>query len=69
VPTQALSLTIPALLAPPRVLVVVPEARKADAVRATLQGEITPDCPASMLRTKKGATLYLEPASAALLDL
>ena len=48
---------------------VVPEARKADAVRATLQGEITPDCPASMLRTKKGATLYLEPASAALLDL
>jgi len=69
VPTQALSLTIPALLAPPRVLVVVPEARKADAVRATLQGEITPNCPASMLRTKKGATLYLEPASAALLDL
>lgn len=69
VPTQALSLTIPALLAPPRVLVVVPEARKAEAVRATLQGEITPYCPASLLRTKAGATLYLEPASAALLDL
>ncbi len=65
VPTQALSLTIPALLDPPRVLVVVPEARKAAAVRATLEGEITPNCPASLLRTKKGATLYLEPASAA----
>jgi len=65
VPTRALSLTIPTLLAPPRVLVVVPEARKAAAVQATLQGEITPICPASLLRTKKGATLYLEPASAA----
>jgi len=65
VPTRALSLTIPTLLAPPRVLVVVPEARKAAAVQATLQGEITPMCPASLLRTKKGATLYLEPASAA----
>ena len=69
VPTQALSLTIPALLAPPRVLVVVPEHRKAEAVRNTLRGEITPNCPASLLRTKKGATLYLEPASAALLTI
>lgn len=69
VPTHALSLTIPALLAPPHVLVVVPEGRKAVAVRATLQGEISPACPASVLRTKKGGTLYLEPASAALLTI
>ncbi len=68
VPTQALSLTVPALLAARRVLGVVPEARKAEAVRAALQGPVTPDCPASILRTGAHVTLYLDEDSAALLD-
>ncbi len=64
VPTRALTLTIPALLAPPHVLAVVPEARKAGAVRAALEGPITPDCPASILRTRPNARLYLDRESA-----
>lgn len=67
VPTQALSLTVPALLAPPRLLVVVPEERKAPAVRATLEGPITPDCPASILQRQPHAVLYLDEGSASLL--
>jgi glucosamine-6-phosphate deaminase len=67
VPPLAITVTIPALLAPPRVLAVVPEARKAVAVRAALEGPITPDCPASFLRTSPHVTLYLDQDSASLL--
>ena len=68
VPTHAVTLTIPALLAAGRVLCIVPEARKADAVLASLRGPVTEDCPASFLRTQPHARLYLDPDSAALLD-
>jgi glucosamine-6-phosphate deaminase len=67
VPVQALTVTIPALLRARRVLAIVPEARKAEPVRAALTGPITTACPASALRTISHATIHLEPASAALL--
>ena len=68
VPRHAISLTIPALLAPRHVLVIAPEKRKAAAVRAALEGPLTPDCPASILRTAAHARLFLDRASAALLE-
>jgi glucosamine-6-phosphate deaminase len=68
VPRQAISLTIPALLKPPHVLAVVPEARKAPAVKAALEGPLTSDCPASILRTMPQVKLYLDLDSAALLQ-
>jgi glucosamine-6-phosphate deaminase len=68
VPTHAITVTIPALLRAHRVLVIVPEARKAQAVRAALYGEISTTCPASILRRRSNATLYLDPESSALLD-
>lgn len=66
-PTHALSLTIHALLQPKRVFVVVPEARKARAVHDALCGPITPNCPASILRTCAHAHLYLDAEAAGLL--
>jgi glucosamine-6-phosphate deaminase len=69
VPRQALSLTVPALLAPPHVLAVVPEARKAAAVKAALEGPVTPECPASILRTQEHTKLYLDRDSASMLEL
>lgn len=63
-PKQALSLTIPALLRSKTVLVGVPELRKAEAVRATLEGPVTPDCPASILRRQRYAHLFLDQDSA-----
>ncbi len=67
VPTHAITVTIPALLRAGRVLAVVPEARKAEPVRAALTGPITTACPASALRTIPHASVHLEPASARLL--
>lgn len=69
VPKQAITLTIPALLRTPHVFAVVPEKRKAPAVKAALEGPVSPACPASILRLQENVTLYLDQESAALLDL
>ena len=68
VPTHAITVTIPALLRAHRLLVIVPEARKARPVREALYGPITTACPASILRRQPNATLYLDPESSALLE-
>jgi len=67
VPTEAITVTVPALLRAGRVLAIVPEERKAEPVRAALEGPVTTACPASALRTAHGAVLHLDPASAGLL--
>ncbi len=64
VPTHAVTLTVPALLAARRVLVLVPEARKAEAVARSLLGPITEDCPGSILRQAPHAHLFLDAESA-----
>lgn len=64
VPTHAITLTIPALLAPKRVLCIVPEARKVAAVRACLYEPVDESRPGSILRTVENAHLYLDPESA-----
>ena len=68
VPTHAITVTIPALLRAERVLVIVPELRKARAVREALYGPIATACPASILRRQENATLYLDLESSTLLD-
>lgn len=65
VPAHALTLTIPTLLAPAVVLAVVPEGRKAAAVALTIEGPISPDVPATILRETDGVTIVLDPDSAA----
>lgn len=67
VPTRALSLTIPALLSPRVLQVVAPEERKAEAVKNAIEGPVSTDCPASILRTKAKARLFLDRDSASLL--
>jgi glucosamine-6-phosphate deaminase len=65
VPTQAITLTIPALLAAKQVLCIVPESRKAEAVRACLTEPVSEEHPGSILRRVQHARLYLDADSAA----
>jgi glucosamine-6-phosphate deaminase len=65
VPTHAITLTIPALLAAEHVLCIVPEARKADAVHQTLNGPIVESCPASIMQQSSHVQLYLDAEAAA----
>ncbi|HET9696673.1 MAG TPA: glucosamine-6-phosphate deaminase [Terriglobales bacterium] len=67
VPKQAISMTIRQVLKAKEIIAVVPDARKAPAVAACLQGDVGPMAPASILRTHANTTVYLDLHSAALL--
>ena len=67
VPARAMTVTVPALLRAATVLAVVPERRKAEPVRAALEGPVSTSCPASALRRAGHAVLHLDPGSASLL--
>lgn len=67
-PLQAISMSVRQILRARKIICIVPDARKAQAVKACLEGEITPMIPASILRSHPDVTLYLDTDSAALLQ-
>ncbi|MBO5198432.1 MAG: glucosamine-6-phosphate deaminase [Lachnospiraceae bacterium] len=67
VPEYALTLTIPALMAADYHFCVVPAPSKAEAVKRTVCGDISEECPATILRTKKGSVLYCDADSSRML--
>ena len=67
VPTRAISMSVRQILKAREILAIVPDARKAQAVRACFEGEISPMAPASILRRHENTTVYLNRESAALL--
>ena len=68
VPETAISMSVRQILAARSIVCVVPDSRKADAVRAALEGPVDPMTPASILRTHPDVTMYLDRASASLLE-
>lgn len=67
VPRRAISMTVQQILKSKQILCIVPDARKARAVEKCFQGEISPNAPASILRTHSNTMVYLDKDSAALL--
>jgi glucosamine-6-phosphate deaminase len=68
VPTQAISMSIRQIMRSQAIVCTVPDARKAEAVRRTVEGTVTPLAPASILQHHPNCHLYLDPDSAALLQ-
>ena len=68
VPAQAISMSVRQILKAREIICVVPDARKAPAVKACVEGQVSPEAPASILQTHARTTLYLDRESAALLD-
>jgi glucosamine-6-phosphate deaminase len=64
VPKEALSLTIPAIMRCETICCVVPDERKAEAVKNSLYGEINTECPATILRTHPETRLFLDKGAA-----
>ena len=60
VPTHALTLTVPALMSGAYLFCTVPAATKAEAVKRTVNDEISTACPATILRTHKNAVMYCD---------
>jgi glucosamine-6-phosphate deaminase len=67
VPLQAISMSVRQILKAREIICVVPDARKAPAVKACVEGQVSPAAPASILQTHARTTLYLDRESAALL--
>jgi glucosamine-6-phosphate deaminase len=67
VPAQAMSMSVQQILKSKEIIAVVPDARKAVAVKACVEGPVSPMAPASILQTHANTTLYLDADSAALL--
>lgn len=68
VPTQAISMSVRQVMKSKEILAVVPDARKAPAIKACFDGEINRMAPSSILRRHPNATVYLDTHSAALLS-
>lgn len=64
VPRQAISMSIRQILKSKIIITSVPDARKAEAVKNTLERPIGPDFPASILRTHPQCYLFLDQLSA-----
>jgi len=68
VPRDALSLTIPTLMASPKLFAIAPGPAKRQAIKDAVQGPISTTCPASILRTHPNAHLFIDVVAAEYLD-
>ncbi|MEO8436797.1 MAG: glucosamine-6-phosphate deaminase [Pyrinomonadaceae bacterium] len=64
VPRDALSLTIPTLMALPKLFAIAPGPAKRSAIKGAVEGPIATTCPASILRRHPDAHLFIDEASA-----
>jgi glucosamine-6-phosphate deaminase len=68
VPAQAISMSIKQILRSLEILCIVPDRRKAEAVKASVELNVNPMHPASILQTHERVRLYLDRDSSALLS-
>ena len=68
VPCRAISMSIKQIMKLKNMICTVPDAGKAQAVKNCLDGDISPDCPASVLKKPKNVFLFLDKNSAKLLE-
>lgn len=68
VPKQAISMSVRQILKARELIAIVPDKRKARAVKASFESEISPQVPASILRSHFNVTVFLDKNSASLLS-
>jgi glucosamine-6-phosphate deaminase len=67
VPSEAMSMSVRQIVKSREIVCIVPDERKAGAVKASIEGGVSVMVPASILQTHANATLYLDRESAAML--
>jgi glucosamine-6-phosphate deaminase len=68
VPKQAISMSIAQIMKSGKIICSVPDERKAIAVRNSIQGEVTPQVPASILQRHPNVELVIDQAASKLLS-
>ncbi len=64
VPKRAISMSVQQILKATKIVCTAPDARKAEAVRGSLEGPVHPSTPASILQRHPGVSVFLDAASA-----
>jgi glucosamine-6-phosphate deaminase len=67
VPTKAISMSVRQIMKSRAIICTVPDERKAKAVRNAVEGDVTPEVPASILQRHVSCTLVLDKPAASLL--
>jgi glucosamine-6-phosphate deaminase len=68
VPSRAISMSVRQIMKSKAIICTVPDRRKAEAVRNAVEGDVTPEVPASILQRHERAWLFLDPESASQLS-
>jgi glucosamine-6-phosphate deaminase len=68
VPKRAISMSPKQIMKSAAIVCTVPDRRKADAVRHSVEGDVTPGVPASILQRHPRCSLFLDRDSASLLE-
>lgn len=68
VPSKAITMSVSQILKSNNIICTVPGERKAEAVKKCFEGEVSPHCPASILKKHENAFIYLDEDSAQLLE-
>ncbi len=66
-PRYALTMGIGTIMSAKKIVIIATGASKAEAVKAMIEGEVSPACPASILQTHPDVTVFLDRAAAGLL--
>ena len=64
VPTHAITMGIATIMKAKKILLVATGENKADAIKAMVEGEPTPECPASVLQNHKDVVVIVDEAAA-----
>jgi glucosamine-6-phosphate deaminase len=67
VPQKAISMSVRQIMRSKAIVCTVPDARKAAAVRASVEAPVSPEIPASILQRHENLVLYVDAAAASLL--
>lgn len=67
VPTEAITMGIGSIMQAKRILIIALGEKKAKAIKQVIDGNVTPECPASILQFHKDVTLMLDRDAASLL--
>ena len=67
VPTHALTMGIGSIMRAKKIIIIAIGENKAEAIKAMVNGEVTPNCPASILQFHNNVTVMCDKAAASLL--
>ena len=67
VPREAISMSVRQIMKSRAIICTVPDERKAESVRNAVEGEVTPQVPASILQRHEHCTLFLDKPAGSLL--